>query len=215
MSVGGSRLRIRLTNQYGDRPLAIGDAHVALRKSGGGPSVDPSTDRPVTFSGRSSVVIRAGANLVSDPITLAVPNLADVAVSLFIADSARLDTRHALGLQTNYVSPTGDVTGAATFAPDTTLALWPFVAGVDVVNPAATGVIVTLGNSITDGLRSTADSNFRWPDVLARRLLSSKEPVKAIVNAGISGNRACRRARERARSSASTATSSCSRVSRT
>ena len=187
VTAGGTRMRIRLSNQYGDRPLVIGSAHVALRTSG--VSVDPATDRRVTFNGRSSVVIRAGANLVSDAITLAIPTLADVTVSLFIADSARLSTVHAMGLQTNYVSAPGDFAGAATFAPDTTVRSWAFIAGVDVVNPAVTGVIVTLGNSITDGAVSPADSNGRWPDVLARRLFASKEPAKAVVNAGISGNR--------------------------
>ena len=187
VSLGGTRVRIRLSNEYGDRPLVIGSAHIALRVSGAG--IDPASDRQITFNGQASVVIRAGANLVSDAVSLAVPSLADVAVSLFLADSARIVTVHALGLQTNFVSAPGDFTGAATFAPDTTLRLWPFLAGVEVVNPAATGVIVTLGNSITDGASSTPDSNNRWPDVLARRLMASKEPPKAVVNAGISGNR--------------------------
>ncbi len=187
VGVGGARVRIRLSNQYGDRPLVIGSVHIALRTSGA--NVDPSTDRPVTFNGRSSIVIRAGANLVSDGVSLAMPNHADVAISLFITDSARLATTHALGMQTNYVSAPGDFAAAASFASDTTLRFWPFLAGVDVVNPAVTGVIVAFGNSITDGYGSTPDSNARWPDVLARRLLASKEPVKAIVNAGISGNR--------------------------
>ncbi len=194
VSVGGTRMRIRLSNQYGDRRLLIGSVHVALRTTGA--AIDPSTDRQVTFNGRSSVVIRAGASLVSDAVSLPIPDFADVAVSLFLADSAgqtadsaRLATVHPLALQTNYVSAPGDFTGVARFAPDTTLPIWPFVAGIDVVNPSVTGVVVTLGNSITDGFGSTADSNARWPDVLARRLLASKEPVKAIVNAGISGNR--------------------------
>lgn len=187
VSMGGSRVRVRLSNQYGDRPLVVGSARIALRTSGA--AVDPATDRPLTFNGRSSVVIRAGANLVSDPVALNVPNLTDVAVSLFLADSARLATRHSLGLQTNYVSAPGNLTAAPSFAPDTTVRFWSFIAGVDVVNPAATGVIVALGNSITDGAASVADSNGRWPDVLARRLLTSNEPPKAVVNAGISGNR--------------------------
>jgi lysophospholipase L1-like esterase len=187
ISSGGSRVRIRLSNQYGDRPLVIGNVRIALRTSG--VTIDPATDRAVKFNGRSSVVIRTGANLVSDPIDLAVPQLSDLAISLFIADSARLSTRHGLGLQTNYLSRRGDSTAAATFAPDTTVRFWSVLAGVEVVNPALTGVIVALGNSITDGAASVADSNGRWPDVLARRLLTSREPPKAVVNAGISGNR--------------------------
>jgi lysophospholipase L1-like esterase len=120
---------------------------------------------------------------------LTVPQLADVAVSLFITDSVRASTRHVGAFQTNYLSAPGDFAGSATFAPDTTLRNWFFLAGVDVVNPRATGVIVAIGNSITDGAASSADSNSRWPDVLARRLLASKEPPKAVVNVGIGGNR--------------------------
>ena len=187
VSSGGSRVRIRLSNQYGDRALVIGSARVALSASGA--AIDPATDRAVRFNGRSSVVIRAGANLVSDPVDLAVPQLSDVAISLYIADSARLSTRHSLGLQTNYLFRRGDSSAAATFVPDTSVRFWSFIAGVEVVNPSVTGVIVALGNSITDGVRSEADSNGRWPDVLARRLLTSREPPKAVVNAGISGNR--------------------------
>jgi lysophospholipase L1-like esterase len=187
VSIGGSRVRIRLSNQYGDRPLVIASAHVALRTQGA--AIDSTTDRAVTFNERSSVVIRGGAYMLSDPVSLSVPRLADLTISLFIADSARLSTYHALGLQTNYVSADGDFAAAPSFSPDTTVRYWAFIAGVDVVNPAATGVIVTFGNSITDGAASQADSNGRWPDVLARRLLTSKEPSKGVVNAGISGNR--------------------------
>ena len=187
VSVGGSRMRIHLSNQYGDRPLFIGDVRVALRTSGA--SVDPSTDHRVTFDGQSSVVIRPGADLVSDAVPLAIPNLGDVAVSLFLSDSARLSTLHALGMQTAYISAPGDFAGAASITPDTTLRSFPFLSGIDVVNPSVTGVIVAFGNSITDGYGSTVDANARWPNVLAQRLLASKEPVKAIVNAGISGNR--------------------------
>jgi hypothetical protein len=70
---------------------------------------------------------------------------------------------------------------------DTSLYVWPFLVGVDVTNRAATGVIAAIGNSITDGALSTRDANTRWPNVLAARLLASSEPVKAVVNAGISG----------------------------
>jgi len=187
VSAGGSRVRIRLSNENGDRPLVIGAAHIALRQTGA--SIDPAADKPLTFNGRSSIVIRAGGVMVSDGVALTIPPLADVAVSLFITDSARGSTRHPSAFQTNYVSGAGDFAGAASFAPDTTFRNWFFLAGVDVVNPRVTGVIVTIGNSITDGTGSPADSNSRWPDVLARRLLASKEPLKAIVNVGISGNR--------------------------
>ena len=89
---------------------------------------------------------------------------------------------------TSYVRR-GNVVGARTFAPDTSIYVWPYLVGVDVTNGAATGVIATIGNSITDGALSSRDANARWPNILAARLLNSSEPMKAVVNAGISGGR--------------------------
>jgi lysophospholipase L1-like esterase len=185
-SIGGDRVRIRLSNEYGDRPLVIGAAHIAVRDSAA--SIVPATDRTLTFGGRPAVRMLPGAVVVSDPVALDVPALRDLAVSLHLADSSRLSTRHQLALQTSYVGH-GNVTAGRTFAPDTTLEIWPYLVGVDVINPSVAGVIVTLGNSITDGARSTRDANARWPNVLAARMLRGGEPVRAVVNAGISGGR--------------------------
>lgn len=121
-------------------------------------------------------------------MALDVPRLADVAVSLYLADSARLVTRHAAAHQTSYVGR-GNAVGTRTFVPDTSITQWPFLIGLDVTNAAATGVIVTLGNSITDGTATTLDANRRWPNVLAERLLKANEPAKGVANHGIGGNR--------------------------
>jgi lysophospholipase L1-like esterase len=185
-TLGGSRLRVRFTNEYGERPLVIGAAHIAIRDTGA--AIRAGTDKAITFAGRTSVTLRRGAVLVSDPIDMLVPSLTDIAISMWVKDTIRATTRHAQGLQTNYVSSAGDFTAATSMHADTTIRQWLWLAGVDVVNASATGVIVALGNSITDGAGSSADSNSRWPDVLARRLLASKEPAKAVVNAGIGGN---------------------------
>lgn len=184
-SIAGDHVRIRLSNEYGDQPLVIASAHIAVRDSGA--RIDAGTDRPLTFGGRSRLRILPGAVAFSDPVTLAVPALRDLAISLHIADSARLVTRHALALQTSYIGR-GDVSGNASFTPETTLVVWPFLTGVDVTNGAATGVIVAIGNSITDGALSTRDANTRWPNVLASRLSVGNTPT-AVVNAGISGGR--------------------------
>jgi len=187
-TIGGDHLRVRISNEYGDLPLVIGSVHVALRQSGS--TTEPQSDRSFTFGGKASVTVRTGAVVVSDPLPFAVPQLGDLAISLFIPDSARTSTRHSLGVQTAYISKAGDQTAATTFVADTTFRSWVFLSGVDVTNANATGSIVTIGNSITDGFGATPDSNRRWPDVLARRLLTSpSEPVKSVVNAGISGNR--------------------------
>jgi lysophospholipase L1-like esterase len=186
-TLGGDRVRIRLTNEYGERPLVIGSAHIALRDSGA--AIRSTTDRALTFGGRATVKIRPGAVVFSDAVDLRIPALSDLAISLWVTDTIRATTRHAAAHQRSYVSAAGDFTSAERFTPDTTITGWLWVGGVDVTNPNATGVIVTFGNSITDGSGSTLDANTRWPDVLARRLLTSNEPLKAVVNAGIGGNR--------------------------
>jgi lysophospholipase L1-like esterase len=187
-TIGGDRVRIRISNEYGDRPLVVGAAHVALRTTAS--TIDAASDRALTFGGKPAVVVRAGAVVTSDPLAYAVPQLGDLAVSLYLPDSARTSTRHALAVQTTYVSRSGNQVASPTFAADTTMRSWLFLTAVEVTNPRAVGAIVAIGNSITDGYAATPDSNRRWPDVLARRLLaSSAEPVRAVVNAGISGNR--------------------------
>ena len=184
-SIAGDRVRIRLSNEYGDQALVIDAAHVAVRDSGA--RIDPGTDHGLTFGGRSRLRLLPGAVVLSDPVAMQVPALRDLAISLHIADSARLITRHALAVQSNYVGR-GNVTEAASFAPDTTLYVWPFLTGVDVTNASAVGVISAIGNSITDGALSTRDANTRWPNVLASRISVGSAPM-AVVNAGISGGR--------------------------
>lgn len=186
-TLGGERVRIRLTNEYGERPLVIGSAHIAIRDSG--TAINRTTDRALTFGGRATVTLRPGAVVTSDAVDLGVRSASDLAVSLWVQDTIRATTRHTAAHQRSYVSAAGDFTSAERLNADTTITSWLWLAGVDVINPAATGVIVAFGNSITDGTGTTLDANTRWPDVLARRLLSSSEPPKGIVNAGIGGNR--------------------------
>ncbi|HEU4988506.1 MAG TPA: SGNH/GDSL hydrolase family protein [Gemmatimonadaceae bacterium] len=187
-TIGGDSVRIRISNEYGDRPLRIGRAAIALRATDA--AIRAGSSRALSFGGRAWVTIGPGATVTSDPIAFAVPSLADVAVSLFLPDSARTETRHLLGLQTNYVSGPGDFVDSAAFTAADSVQQWIFLTGVDVVNPDAQGAIVAFGNSITDGCHSTADANRRWPDDLARRLLTTRgAPELAVVNAGISGNR--------------------------
>ena len=186
-SLGGDRVRVRLSNAYGTSPLAIGSAHVAL--SAGGASIVPGTDRALTFSGSPGITIPAGAVAVSDAVTLRVPALADLAVSLYLPDDITAATQHENGLQTNYISAAGDFTSAVTLA-GTPVQSFYFLTGVEVRAPDRAGAIVTLGDSVTDGFASTPDANQRWPNLLAERLQAHWSGSHlAVVNAGISGNR--------------------------
>lgn len=191
-SIGGTRVRIRLSNEMGSTPLRIGGAHVALRAAGA--DIQPGTDRPLTFGGYPGITIPPGAPVLSDPVELNVLALSDLAVSLWLPGSVSATTIHGTASQTNYVSlPGADFTGAATFPTQRTILSWPFLTEVDVTGSGA--AIVTLGDSITDGTRSTPDTNNRWPDWLARRLQTVRDPgaglnaTLGVVNRGISGNR--------------------------
>ena len=131
--------------------------------------------------------------MLSDPVELNVPALGDLAISLYLPGTVQATTIHNTALQTNYVSLPGDFTGAATLPVQRTITNWPFLTEVDV--ESAGPAIVTMGDSITDGTRSTVDTNNRWPDWLARRLQTVRDPVLGlnarlgVVNRGISGNR--------------------------
>jgi lysophospholipase L1-like esterase len=190
-SIGGSRLRVVLSNSYGTQPLTIGAAHVALRDRDA--AIRTDTGRKLTFSGGASFTIPAGAVAFSDPVDLTLPPTADLAIDLFLPGDTNTPsplTMHSTAVQTNYVSEPGNHAGAAKLPTQTTTPNWFVVHRVDVLAPASVGGIVAYGDSITDGTRSTADTNNRWPDHLTRRLLGQTPPLRmGVMNAGIAGNR--------------------------
>ena len=190
-SVGGSRVRVVLSNTFGTAPLTIGAAHIALRDKDD--AIQAARGRPLTFGGRPSITIPANAIVYSDPVALTVPPLSDLAVDLYLPGTTNTPaplTMHASSFQTTYISETGNHAGIAKLPTVATTRSWFLLSRVEVDAPDAAGVIVAFGDSITDGAASTPDTNSRWPDVLARRLLASPAPVKmGILNAGIGGNR--------------------------
>jgi lysophospholipase L1-like esterase len=183
-SISGSAVRIDLSNAFGSGPVTIADVHVAARA--GGSSIDPATDRAVTFGGAASVTVATGQKAVSDPVALTVGAGQDIAVSFFLPSGATNATQHQLGEQTNYTA-SGDVAGNATLSNAQTNGSYTFLSGLDVRNAAATGAVVTLGASITDGIASAGDANRRWSNDLAVRLVQSGRTV-GVLNEGISGN---------------------------
>ena len=187
LSAGGRRLRIRLTNEYGQTPLAIGAARVGVLGPDG--QLVAGSDRVLDFGGKTSAVIAAGAPLLSDPVDLAVKPLSSLRIALYLPGAAKQCTCHVTGGQHLLVSPPGDYTGRAFASVDPGRPDYrAFLSAVDVESPAPGPVIVALGDSITDGFKSTDDANQRWPDRLAERLAVRGAPA-AVVNAGMSGNR--------------------------
>lgn len=187
-SIGGQGVRIRLANTFSSQPVTFDRVTIGIREEGA--AVNAETLQEVTFAGSSSVRIPPNARIVSDPVSLTVKEEQDLATSLYTADATGPTTWHALPTKTSYVSETGDYTtdpGESAFTTEVTS--WFFLDGIEVLAPDADGAIVTLGNSITDGYASTIDANAAYPDVLAERINDRKGLHKAVLNAGISGNR--------------------------
>jgi lysophospholipase L1-like esterase len=190
VSLGGDRVRVVLSNAFGTVPLEIGAAHVALRDKDA--AIQTKSDRPLTFGGKPATFVAAGAVAVSDPVSLTVPAVADLAIDLYLpgdtAASTSPLTTHQGASQVNYISAEGNHAGEADFPGAATTQQWFFLARVEVAAPEQAGAVVAFGDSITDGARSTPNTNNRWPDELARRLAAQKIPL-GVLNEGISGNR--------------------------
>jgi lysophospholipase L1-like esterase len=189
ISTGGVRVRIKISNTFGDHSLLIGGAHIARRTDGA--DIDPTSDRALTFEGKSSTTVATGSMVVSDPVALEVPPLSDLAISLFLPESTEVKTLHVLALQTSYISQIGDATTNAKFPVAEKIHTWPFLTGVDVEASARGAAIVAFGSSLTDGDGTESDSNGRWPDVLAQQLQKSSggKAELGVLNEGIIGNR--------------------------
>lgn len=188
-SIGGSSMRLVLTNRYGMRRLEVVGVSVALPEqvTGRSPAAQPGTLRAVTFGGRPGTSVAAGAEVVSDPLPYDVPAHGDVLVSVAYGGPVMPLSGHQTSTSTSWLSGPGDHTadvGGTAFA--TSFSAWPTVTALDVLPASGADVpgLVAFGDSITSGTRSTPDANRRWPDALADML-----PGVAVANAGIAGNR--------------------------
>jgi lysophospholipase L1-like esterase len=187
-SIAGRRVRVKLANAFNGTRVEIGAARIALREKDS--SIVTATDRALTFGGAASVRIAPGAVVSSDPVDLALPPLADVAVSLYFPGDTGPPTTHARGLKTTYISTEGNHVASATIPVAGTQLSYYWLAAIEVDAPPDARVIVAFGDSITDGSQSTPDTNNAWPAILATRLAADKATANiAVANQGIGGNR--------------------------
>jgi lysophospholipase L1-like esterase len=187
VSIGGSLVRVRLSNAYGKEAVEIGAAHIALHEKGA--AIAPGSDHVLTFSGRSSVTIPPNALVLSDAIRLKVASSSELAISIFLPKSTVGAGIHYSAQQTNYLAD-GNLTSAHDIRNASRLGSWVFFTGVDVAAPEPASTLIAFGDSITDGDRSTDDTNHRWPNFLAVRLLRQTGPAPiGVLNEGIGGNR--------------------------
>ncbi|MGH9717946.1 MAG: SGNH/GDSL hydrolase family protein [Candidatus Acidiferrales bacterium] len=189
LSIGGSVLRLRISNSFGVAPLHLLAVHIARPVPGSLGSIDASTDRAVTFSGSPEVTIPAGAEYVSDPVRFPVAPLSDLTITIRTGEPPVDETGHPGSRATSFVAH-GDWVSASELPHPEKIEHWYLIAGVDVLAPARDASVVVLGDSITDGHASTTNENNRWTDFLARRFQSNRSTRSlAVLNEGIGGNR--------------------------
>ncbi|MEO3870028.1 SGNH/GDSL hydrolase family protein [Nonomuraea sp. B12E4] len=193
VSVGGPRVRLRLSNAFGGAPLPITRASVALPDGGraGVSAIQPGSTRPVTFSGRTSAVVPVGAQVVSDPLDLPTAPGSVLAVTVYLAEGqASTDITSHPGSRTTSYLVTGNQVEAADLPGAVPVDHWYFLSGVEVWTKRTTAAVAVLGDSLTDGRGSTTNANNRWPDQLFDRLRADhRTDGVAVGNQAAGGNR--------------------------
>jgi lysophospholipase L1-like esterase len=188
LSAGGSALRVHLSNAFGTEPLHITSAHIAKPLAPDAAAIDPQSDRALTFAGVPDVIIPAGAEFVSDPITSNVAALSDLAISFHLDIPPARETSHPGSRATSWYVH-GDAVSAPNFTNPGEIEHWFELSEVDVQSTPGAATIVALGDSITDGHAANTNGNNRWPDILAARLQQSPATQTiGVSNQGIGGN---------------------------
>jgi lysophospholipase L1-like esterase len=187
-TIGGQRLRVRFSNEFGTTGLKVGAAHVALTSKGA--AIVPDSDHRLTFGGRPSVTIPPGAPILSDPVDLKLSPFAELTVSIYLPDKTISSTVHFWAQHETYISEPGDFTAKPDIANAMTKTSWFFLADVEVWAPDQTTATVAFGDSITDGVGAKQGEYSDWPDLLADRVAKVQGELNlSVVNEGIGGNR--------------------------
>lgn len=189
LSLGGSYVRVRLSNAFGTAPLHFTAVHIARSTAPGTSHIDSATDIALTFNGQRDVTIPAGAEYVSDPVAFAAAPLSSLAVTFHLEAAPAQETGHPGSRATSYYEH-GNQVAAAEMPQARTVDHWYELSGVEVGSTAPARCVVALGDSITDGHATEPNRNQRWTDVLAARLQANRRTKDVcVLNEGIGGNR--------------------------
>ncbi len=186
-SIGGQRLRVRFSNEFGSAPMTIASARIALTAEGS--RIQTATDCALTFGGSSKITIPAGAPAFSDPVDIAVKPFAEISISIYLPGPAPASSIHEQALHDSYISGPGDLTSRTELPGAVTKQTWYFLSGIDIWAPAGNTTIVAFGDSITQGYGAKSATYIDYPTQLAQRLAAQGVTTLAVVNQGISGNR--------------------------
>jgi len=185
VSIGGSQLRLRISNEYGTAAVTPNAVHIAKATSGS--VIDTSSDKALTFNGMASVTIPAKMAVNTDPFDFTLMPLENVDVSIAFGTQSGDVTGHPGSRTTSYIQSGNHVADATVSGSNADH--WYFISALDVMAPASAAAIAILGDSITDGRGSTTNMNDRWPDDLSKNLQASPTTSNiAVLNLGIGGN---------------------------
>ena len=188
LSLGGSALRVHLSNAFGTEALHFTSVHIARPLSPSSPAIEIASDRPLTFAGSNDVTVPPGAEFISDPLDYPVAPLSDLAVTFHIDAAPARETGHPGSRATSYYVH-GDFVSAANLTEPKHVDHWYQVTEIDVQAAPGAATVVALGDSITDGHGATTNGNDRWTDVLAQRLQNAPATRSiGVSNQGIGGN---------------------------
>lgn len=191
-TIGGKQVRVRLSNAYGTNSVTINAAHLALSAgtgSAGSGEINSTTDRALTFRGVPGTVIPPGQVAYSDAVAFDLPAITNVAVSIYFGNISATTINGHPGSRTTSFIVASNVVSAANLPTASKTAHWYLITGIEVLADSSSKAVVALGDSITDGRGSTTDGNDRWPDALAKRLITNAPTAGvAVVNMGIGGN---------------------------
>ena len=186
VSIGGDSVRVRFSNEFSTTPVSFLAVHCAVSKGGG--TIDSTTDRALSFGGKSEITIAAGAAVTSDPFQFALQPRMDIAITICFSNSPTGLTGHPGSRTTSYLL-TGNAVSRVDFSGAVTTDHWYSINAIDVLGPASAASVAILGNSITDGRGSTTNMQNRWPDMLSESLLKDSSTLHVgVLNMGIGGN---------------------------
>jgi lysophospholipase L1-like esterase len=193
VSIGGEKFRVRFSNEFGNGPVTFESVHVALTDGFTDAKIRAGTSRALTFLGQNSVTLQPGANVISDPVDMALAPMADVAITTVTKASPSDVTGHPGSRTTSYFAYGGAAPDAVDLSEAQRTDHWYFMCSLDVWTTKSAAAVAILGDSITDGRGSTTNGNDRWPDILSQRLRANPATTDvAVLNHGVGGGRVLR-----------------------
>lgn len=186
VSIGGDTIRLKFSNEFSSSPTTMKSVQIAV--STGGHTIDKSTNKEITFSGKTEVTMNPYTAVISDPIAFQLKPRMDIAITIYYGETSPTVTGHPGSRTTSYIIA-GNNPSITDFSGAITTDHWYNINTIEVLAPQKAASIAILGNSITDGRGSTTNMQNRWPDIFSERLLKDPRTQNiGVLNLGIGGN---------------------------